>query len=84
MNDESIYYLSAATNQDVNGDGTNDVDALVSPANLANAITNWASSTNWGGPADALTVYLIGEGTNQTLRLNETEYLEADTISTAG
>ena len=48
LNNENIYYLSAVTNQDVNGDGTNDVDALVSPANLANAITNWAGSTNWG------------------------------------
>ena len=81
LNDENICYLSAATNQDVNGDGTNDVDALVSLANLANAITDWAGSTNWGGPADALTVYLIGEGTNQTLRLNETEFLDAKSLN---
>ena len=33
------------------------------------------------GPADALTVYLIGEGTNQTLRLNETEYLDAKSLN---
>ena len=72
---ESICYLSATTNQDVNGDGSDDVDALVSLANLAHAITNWAV------PADALTVYLIGEGTNRTLRLNETQYLSAESLN---
>ena len=81
LHNENIYYLSAVTNQDVNGDGTNDVDALISLANLANAITNWAGSTNWGGPADALTVYLIGEGTNQVVRLNETESLDAGSLN---
>jgi Tol biopolymer transport system component len=75
LGNESIYYLSALTNQDVNGDGANDVDAFVSAANLANAITNGA------GSIDALTVYLLGEGTNQTLRLNESEYLDANSLN---
>ena len=70
-----IYYLSAVTNQYVNGDETNDVDALVSSANLAYAITNWADS------ADTLTLYVLGEGTNETLRLNETEYLDAESLN---
>ena len=81
LNDESIYSLSVATNRDMNGDGLNDVDALISLANLANAITNWAGSTNWGGPADALTVCLIGEGANQTLRLNESQALSAESLN---
>ena len=77
LNPESIYYLGAETNQDVNADGTNDVDAVISLANLASAITNWAGPVDGAGPADALTVYLIGEGGNQIFRLNETEVLDA-------
>ena len=75
LDSEKIWYLNAVTNGDVDGDGTNDVNALISLANLANAITNWAVS------ADALTVYLLGDGTNQTLRLNETEVLDANSLN---
>ena len=50
---ENICYLSVSTNQDVNNDGTNDVDALVRLANLADAITNWVDSSRLSR-ADAL------------------------------
>ena len=75
LNNERICYLNAVTNGDVDGDGTNDVDASISLANLANVMTNWARS------ADALTVYLLGDSTNQTLRLNETEVLDANSLN---
>ena len=75
LNHEKICYLNAAPDGDVDGDGMDDVDALISLANLANAITNWARS------ADALTVYLLGDGTNQILRLNETEVLDANSLN---
>ena len=44
------------------GDGTNDVDALPTLANIEWAITDWAASTNSGGPAYKLTVYSDGPG----------------------
>ncbi|MBN1672443.1 MAG: right-handed parallel beta-helix repeat-containing protein [Kiritimatiellae bacterium] len=73
----SIYYLNADSDQDLNGDGTNDVDALPSLANLGFAISQWAGGTNWGGPADKLTVYLIGEEQAADLALNQSETLNA-------
>ncbi|MBN1675592.1 MAG: VCBS repeat-containing protein [Kiritimatiellae bacterium] len=68
---ERIRYLSADPDQDVDADGTNDVAAAPSLANLADAVTNWA----W--PADKLTVYLVGEEANGNLRMNESETLFA-------
>ena len=46
----AIHWLNAQTNQDVDMDGTNDVDELPTLANLSDAITKW------GGPANKLTV----------------------------
>ncbi|MBN1673347.1 MAG: hypothetical protein JXR37_20040 [Kiritimatiellae bacterium] len=71
---ESIRYMSAESNQDVNGDGTNDVDATPSLVGLAAAVTNWA------GAADKLTVYLIGENDGANLRLNASQTLDAPTL----
>jgi hypothetical protein len=68
---EMIQYLSAGTD-DIDGDGTNDVDALPTLANLANAFTNFAAG------ADKLTVCLIGAETNSLFRLDG-----ADTLSAA-
>lgn len=65
----NIWCVNPLSPQDMDKDGTNDVDELPTLAGLANAITNWA----WG--ANKLTVYLIGEGSNNTFRLNETEWL---------
>jgi hypothetical protein len=76
----AIWCLSAATNQDLDADGTNDVRGLPSMERLHFAVTQWAGTTNWGGPADKLTVYLIGDGTNGMLRLNSTQSLDAITL----
>lgn len=61
IEDERICYLNASTNQDLDGDGASEVDGLPLLSNLANAITNWAGTTNSGGPADKLTVILAGD-----------------------
>lgn len=47
---------------------------------LSYAITNWAATTNWGGPADKLTVYIAGQGSNSQLRLNSGEWLAASQL----
>ena len=65
-----LYYLSAAGTQDVDGDGTNDVDGLPTLEAVSNAIANWATS------ADRLTLYLVGRGTNNTVQLDTGVYLD--------
>ena len=69
-----LYYLSAQTNQDLTGDGLSDIRAESSLAALSYALTSWATN------AQALTVYLVGEGTNNTLILNNTQTLDAVTF----
>jgi hypothetical protein len=66
---QDIYYLNPCGWEDADGDGTNDVTALPTLANLQNAITSWASNAN------KLTVYLVGGGTNGLFRLNASEGL---------
>ncbi|MFH0908258.1 MAG: choice-of-anchor Q domain-containing protein [bacterium] len=61
-----IYYLSETP-------GTN-VDVASTLANLAYAITDWAADSA------KLTVYLVGEGSNDTLQLNGTDYLTATNL----
>ncbi len=72
---ERIFYLGASPGWDPDHDGTPDVDAEPTLANLEQAILAWAGSTNFGGPVDRLTVYLVGVSTNSTLTLNEQENL---------
>ena len=67
----TIFFLSPEGSHDANRDDTNDVNALVSLDQVANAITNWAQD------ASRLTVYLVGCTSNAQLRLNGTETLEA-------
>ncbi|MBN1672444.1 MAG: hypothetical protein JXR37_15495 [Kiritimatiellae bacterium] len=76
----SICYMSFASWQDLNGDGSNDVDTVPALTNLEFAITEWAAATNAGGPADKLTVYLVGEETDGKLALGATETLDAATL----
>jgi hypothetical protein len=72
---DHLQCLSAATSQDYDGDGTNDVDATPTLSTLGNAITNWAS------PASRLTVYLIGSAVSNGLyRLNPSETLGASQL----
>ena len=70
----SIYYMNPVLGQDLDADGTNDVDALPTLTAVANAITNWAAG------ASRLTVYLVGEGTNGAFRLNGAELLSASDL----
>ena len=77
FDNDSIYYMSADTSQDIDGDGTNDVDSLASWGSLSNSVADWAGTTNWGGPADKLTIYIIGANTNSDFRINESESLSA-------
>jgi hypothetical protein len=66
----AVQYLSPVSPQELDGDGTNDVDGAPSLASLGAAITNWAMGS------DKLTVYLIGDGgAGGALRLNATESL---------
>jgi subtilisin-like proprotein convertase family protein len=65
---DSIYYLSPSDPVMLNG--TNVFSATSTAANLEQAISSWAAD------ADRLTLYLVGTGTNDTLQLNATEYLD--------
>jgi PKD repeat protein len=67
----AIQYLSAATSQDLDGDGINDVAGGASLDSLSFAITNWATN------AHKLTVYLVGSVANGLFRLNGSESLSA-------
>jgi Peptidase C13 family len=73
---ERIFYMTAVTNQDVTGDGSNDVDNLVTLANFNFAFTNWATN------ASVTTVYLIGSDTNAEFRLNSTQSISAAFLDT--
>ncbi len=69
---ETIYYLSADSDLDLDGNGAfDDVDADATKANLQYAITSWASD------ADDLVIYITDHGGNQTFRLSESELLSA-------
>ena len=66
---QDICYLNPCGWEDGDQDGTNDVTALPTLANLQNAITSWATNAN------KLTVYLVGGGTNGLFSLNASESL---------
>jgi len=71
---ERIFYMTAVTNQDVLGIGSNDVDRIVTLNNLNYAFTNWATN------ASVATLYIIGDETNQFVRLNPTQSVSATYI----
>jgi len=74
---DHIRYLSPATYQDLDGDGTNDVAALSGLASLQDAIASWATTNS----TDRLTLYFIGEGSTNTFRLNATECLTTNQLA---
>lgn len=74
FSDDDIYLLSPDGSLDLDSDGDIDVDGPSTLSGLAHAITNWA------GPADRLTCYFIGLGTNESLRLNDSELLVPDVL----
>jgi len=71
FDNDHIYYMNALTAQNLDDEAGYDVDAIPSLDKLGYAITNWA----YVNDTDKLTVYLIGDGTNNTLCVNEGEYL---------
>jgi hypothetical protein len=73
---DSIYYLTADANIDIDGNGTPDRDGDANVANLQNAITTWASD------ADNLFVYLVDHGGSGTFRMSGTETLSALQLDT--
>ncbi len=73
LSSEQIFYLSP-TNEDADGDGSNDVDQVTAWTNFQYAVTNWTSN------ATVLTVYLIGEVSNALFRLTETETMTAPAL----
>jgi DNA-binding beta-propeller fold protein YncE len=68
---DTIQYLSADTDLDLNNDGTPDVDADATNANLEFAVKNWAKG------ADNLLIYMVGHGGEGTFRMREFELLNA-------
>ena len=73
---DTIYYLSADTDLDLDNDGYPDVDADATNANLEYAIKTWAAY------ADNLFIYLVGHGGEGTFRMGEYELLEASLLDT--
>jgi hypothetical protein len=71
---ENIQFL-ATGEHDADGDGTNDVDAADSLANLESAIKTWAAG------ADKLSVYLVGNASNNQLRATGGQALDAATLN---
>ncbi len=69
---ERIYYLSADTALDLDGNGlSDDVDGEVTAAALQDAVAAWAAD------ADELVLYLVDHGGEGTFRLSGTETLAA-------
>ena len=71
---DRIYYMSSDTALDLDNDGTPNVEADATVANLQNAITTWASD------ADNLFVYLVDHGGSGTFRMSETATLSSSQL----
>ena len=73
---ESIFYLSADTDLDLDGNGLpDDVDADATIGNLQKAVT-------WASGADDVVIYLVDHGGNGTFRMSGTEVLNAADLNT--
>ena len=69
---ESIFYLSANTGLDLDGNGlADDVDNDSTSAHLQYAITQWAAD------ADSVVIYLVDHGGDGTFRMAENDILTA-------
>ena len=74
---ESIYYLSADTDLDLDGNGIpDDVDGDATNANLQSAITTWSKD------AEDLFIYMVDHGGDGTFRTGELEILKAEDLDT--
>jgi sugar lactone lactonase YvrE len=71
----SIYYLSADTDLDLDGNGIlDDVDGDATNGNLQTAITTWAQD------AEDLFIYMVDHGGEGTFRMGATELLYAQDL----
>ncbi len=74
---DHIRVLSANPAQDLDGDGTNDVADVASLASLQAALGEWAITNS----TDRLTLYMLGEGVTNTLRLSGSECLATNQLA---
>jgi sugar lactone lactonase YvrE len=73
---DTIYYLNAITNLDLDNNGEfDDVDATSTSANLQWALTEWVKDT------DNLTLFLTDHGGSENFSFSETEELTASDLS---
>jgi len=74
---DTIYYLSADTDMDLDGNGIlDDVDADATNSNFQTAITNWAQD------AEDLFIYMVDHGGEGTFRISATELVQASDLDT--
>jgi DNA-binding beta-propeller fold protein YncE len=72
---DTIYYLSADTDLDLDGNGiADDVDADATNSNFQNGITSWAQDAN------DLFIYMVDHGGQYTFRMGSTELLQASDL----
>jgi len=74
---DHIRVLMPVAQQDLDGDGSNDVAAASSLANLQSALGEWALTNS----TDRLTLYVIGEGAQNALRLSGAEVLTTNQLA---
>ncbi len=74
---DHIRIISPDTEQDLDDDGYSDVFAEPNTAAIQEALA-WATTNT----TDRLTLYLLGEGVNNTFRLNESECLSTNQLAT--
>ncbi|MCP4642504.1 MAG: 6-bladed beta-propeller, partial [bacterium] len=75
---ETIYYLSADTDLDLDNNGVaDDVDGDCTKANLQDALLTWAPDPLGGLPTGDVVLYLVDHGGPDTFRVSGTEVLTA-------
>lgn len=80
--EDSIYYISADTDLDLNGDDVPEVDADATNANLDFALRTWAGQQLNGLPTGDVVVYLCDHGGVNTFRMSGTETLNSALLDT--
>lgn len=78
--EDTVYYISPDSSLDLSGNGTPDVDADATNANLEYALRTWASEQLNGLPTGDVVVYLCDHGGNETFRMSGTETLNATAL----
>ena len=70
---ETIHYLSANTDLDMDDDGLPDVDGTASNESLQNAF-------GWAKDAESVVIYMVDHGGHESFRLSGDEMLSADRL----